>query len=171
MGNIKALPTQRSFLNSMNNEMTIEQQITDILAQAEAEGLLDQATSTTLSADEQDRFMQIMWEKGEQLYADAIQQAPAHLGATSFDDLMKKLSDGFCKKFCEGSQLKEKYRQMLTLGSSEERELIKDVMQIFVTILIPWYPNIAFLLSLYMALYFVRVRLDKQCAKHHNSSP
>jgi hypothetical protein len=149
----------------MNNEITPEQQkqIADILDKAEADGLLEQAMSTKLSADEQERFMQIMQDRMDQLYAEAAtKQGYADLGVS---DLKKKLSKDFCEKFCDGTQLNEKYRLKLELGSSEERELVKDVMQVFVLILVPLYPNVAYLIALYMTLYIVRVQLDKRCAK------
>jgi len=143
--------------------MTTDQKIADTLDKAEADGLLEQATSTKLSADEQERFMQIMQDRVDQLCAEATtKQAYAELGV---DDLPKRLSESFCEKFCDGTQLKEKYRLKLELGTSEERELVKDVMQVFVIILVPLYPNVAYLIALYMTLYIIRVRLDKRCAK------
>jgi hypothetical protein len=149
----------------MKNEITPDQQkqIADILDQAEANGLLGQAMSSELSADEQERFLQIMQDRIDQLYTEiTVGQGYADLGV---NDLKKKLSKGFCQKFCDGTQLKENYRSILELGGDKERELMKDVMCVFIMLVPLSPPNAACFIALYMTLYIMRIQLDKRCAK------
>lgn len=154
----------------MNNEITPEQekQIAELIEQAVAQELLEQATNPSLSDDMQQRFAQDMLRRMDNLYAQATaEQGIRHLAPSKDpDELRKTLSERFCDTFCdEQGQLHEKYHQMLELGGDRHRELLKDVLYVFVTFLIPMYPNTAYLMSLYMVLYIFRIRMDKWCAK------
>lgn len=128
---------------------------------------MEQATSPTLSADAQQRFTQAMLRRIDDLYAEAIlKQGVRHLGSDNAEDLRKTLSERLCETFCnEQRQLHEKYHLALELGGDHQRELIKDIFYVFVTMLIPLYPETAYLMSLYMVLYVIRIRMDNWCSK------